>query len=132
MGAARRLEDGQNVAERRQEPPGSEHASKLSLRLYVAGHSSNATLALRNLTRFCEIWLRGRYELRVIDVLKEPQAAVADSIVATPTLLKDRPPPVARIFGTLGEPDELAELLGIDAAMKAPSIAARPPRSETR
>lgn len=81
------------------------------LRLYVAGRSSTGTAALRNLTRFCEVWLHGRYELRVVDVLKEPDLAAADGIVATPTLVKHAPLPIARVFGVLGDESQLMAAL---------------------
>ena len=123
---------GENVAEGTKGPPKAEHTSKYSLRLYVAGHSSSATLALRNLTRFCETWLKGRYELRVIDVLKEPQAAVADSIVATPTLLRDQPAPVVRVFGTFADAEELAAQLGIEHAAKDAPTDTRAPHARAR
>jgi len=82
------------------------------LHLYVAGRSSNGTAALRNLTRFCEVWLRGRYELRVVDVLKEPDLAAADGIVATPTLVRQAPEPSTRLFGVLDDELQLLSVLG--------------------
>ena len=50
------------------ENPSDAFPARLVLRLYVTGRSSNSSAALRNVTRFCERWLHGRYELRVIDV----------------------------------------------------------------
>jgi circadian clock protein KaiB len=102
------------VTERERNPPASDTRSKVALRLYIAGRSSNGALALRNVTRFCELWLHGRYELRVVDVLKEPDAAAADGIVATPTLMKHAPAPAVRIFGTLGNEEELIAALAIE------------------
>ena len=81
------------------------------LRLYVVGRSSTGTAALRNLIRFCETRLRGRYELRVVDVLKEPDLAAADGIVATPTLVKHTPEPSARVFGILANEGQLMAAL---------------------
>ena len=102
------------------------------LRLYVAGRSSTGTAALRNLTRFCETWLHGRYELRVVDVLKEPELASADDIVATPTLVKQMPEPSARVFGILGDEDRLMTALGIEGTPGVTRRAAtKPARAET-
>jgi len=86
--------------------------SKTQIRLYVAGRSANAVRALRNLTRFCEQRLHGAYELRVVDVLKEPEAAAADGVIATPTLIKETPDGIERIFGSLDDAAELERLLG--------------------
>jgi circadian clock protein KaiB len=102
------------VTEREQKSPRKDDKREYVLRLYVAGRSANSALALRNLTRFCELWLRGRYELRVIDVLKEPEAAAADGIVATPTLVKHEPAPPERVFGALTNEDELVAIFGIE------------------
>jgi circadian clock protein KaiB len=48
----------------------------------------------------------------VIDVLKQPQLAEDDKILATPTLIKILPPPVARIIGDLSNKEKV--LLGLD------------------
>jgi circadian clock protein KaiB len=61
---------------------------KYLLRLYVTGQTPNSTRALANLRRICEEQLEDSYELEVIDVLKSPQLAEDDKIIATPTLVK--------------------------------------------
>ena len=96
---------------------------KVFLRLYVAGHSNNGTIALRNITRFCEIWLHGSYELRVIDVLKEPHLASQDAIVATPTLVKHAPGK-ARLFGTLTDMEKLRAVIGESEGKPGPAVRA--------
>jgi circadian clock protein KaiB len=99
--------------------PPEKAPARYVLRLYVAGRSSNGALALRNLTRFCELRLHGRYDLRVIDVLKEPAAASSDGVVATPTLIKEAPLPAARVFGTLADAGELVAALAIESGAAA-------------
>ena len=69
------------------------------LRLYIAGQSARATNALRNLEAICEEHLSGRYEIEVIDLLKHPQLARGDQIVAVPTLVRRLPHPIERIIG---------------------------------
>jgi circadian clock protein KaiB len=54
------------------------------LRLYVAGQSARSSAALRNLEAICEQHLAGRYRIEVIDLLKQPQLARGDQIVAVP------------------------------------------------
>jgi len=50
--------------------------------------------------------------LKVIDVLKNPQLAEEDKILATPTLSKILPPPVRRIIGDLSDRERV--LIGLD------------------
>ncbi len=85
---------------------------KFQLRLYVVGQTPNSMRALENLKRICEEQLVGQYDLRVIDVLKEPQLAEEDKIIATPTLVKDLPPPLRKVIGDLSDRDKV--LVGLD------------------
>jgi circadian clock protein KaiB len=61
--------------------------------------------ALANLKRICEEHLEGRYSIEVIDLLKNPQLARGDQIVAIPTLVRRLPPPIRRIVGDLSNAD---------------------------
>ena len=45
--------------------------------------------ALKTLRNILETEFRGVYALKVIDVLKNPQLAEEDKILATPTLVQD-------------------------------------------
>jgi circadian clock protein KaiB len=74
---------------------------KYRLKLYITGATSRSRRAIANLRQICEEELGGRYELIVIDVLEDPQAAEADKVVATPTLVKELPMPTRRIIGDL-------------------------------
>jgi len=82
------------------------------LRLYVAGQSARASAALRNLEAICEEHLAGRYRIEVIDLLKQPQLARGDQIVAVPTLVRHLPPPMKKIIGDLSNQDRV--LVGLD------------------
>ena len=82
------------------------------LRLYVTGSSPRAETAIANLRRICEQELRGQYELQIIDVLKEPQLAEDEKILATPTLIKQLPPPLRRVIGDLSDTGKV--LLGLE------------------
>ena len=86
--------------------------SKYLLKLYVSGSSPRAAAALRNLRRICDEDLAGAYELEVIDVLKDPETAERDRILATPTLIKQLPPPLRRVIGDLSDKDKV--LLGLE------------------
>ena len=88
------------------------HPSKYVLRLYVTGSSPRAEVAIANLRRICEQELRGQYELQIIDVLEQPQIAENDKILATPTLIKQLPPPLRRVIGDLSDTEKV--LLGLE------------------
>ena len=82
------------------------------LKLYVAGNTPNSMRALKTLRNILETDFRGVYALKVIDVLKNPQLAEEDKILATPTLSKILPPPVRRIIGDLSDRERV--LIGLD------------------
>lgn len=82
------------------------------LRLYIAGTTSNAIAALGNLKAICEEHLKGRYSIEVIDLLKNPQLAEGDQILATPTLVRALPTPIKKIIGNLASSDRV--LVGLD------------------
>ena len=82
------------------------------LRLYVAGQTARAVAALRNLEAICEEHLAGRYRIEVIDLLKQPQLARGDQIVAVPTLVRHLPAPMKKIIGDLSNEERV--LVGLD------------------
>jgi len=84
-------------------------------RLYIAGNAANSALAMQNLESICRACLPGRYEIEQVDVFQEPERALADIIVMTPTLLKLSPKPVCRIIGTLSDSQSVLNLLGLAA-----------------
>lgn len=83
-------------------------------RLYIAGDTPNSAHALANLTALCDSQLRGRHEIEVVDVFREPCRALAERILMTPTLLKLSPAPVQRIVGTLAELRTVVLALGLE------------------
>ena len=82
------------------------------LRLYVTGTSPRAQVAIANLRRICEQDLRGQYDLEIIDVLEHPEVAESEKILATPTLIKQLPPPLRRVIGDLSDTEKV--LLGLE------------------
>lgn len=82
------------------------------LKLYVAGNTPNSMRALKTLRNILDTEFQGVYALKVIDVLKNPQLAEEDKILATPTLSKILPPPVRRIIGDLSDRERV--LIGLD------------------
>ena len=85
---------------------------KWLLRLYIAGNTAKSISALENLKRYCEHHLCDRYEIEVIDLLKHPQLAAGDQILAIPTLVRKVPVPVRKIIGDLSNEEKV--LVGLD------------------
>jgi circadian clock protein KaiB len=77
------------------------------LRLYVAGQTPKSLAAFSNLKRVCEEHMAGKYKLEVIDLLKNPQLAAGDQIVAIPTLVRKLPEPVRKIIGDLSNTERV-------------------------
>jgi circadian clock protein KaiB len=87
-------------------------APPYELRLYVAGQTRKSLTAFANLKKICEEHLAGRYRIEVIDLLKSPQLAKGDQILAIPTLVRKLPEPIKKIIGDLS--DTLRVLVGLD------------------
>jgi circadian clock protein KaiB len=83
------------------------------LRLYVAGPTPKSVTALRNIEQICETHLAGRYHIDVIDLMKNPQLAQSDQILAVPTLVRKHPTPVCKIIGTLSDTERVLGALAI-------------------
>ena len=82
------------------------------LRLYVMDTTAKSQTAFANLKKFCESHLKGRYHITVIDLLKQPQLAKGDQILAIPTVVRKLPKPVRTIIGNLS--DTARVLVGLD------------------
>jgi circadian clock protein KaiB len=83
-----------------------------NLRLYVAGQTPRSVAAIANLKKICEQHLPGRYEIEVIDLMKDPALAQRHQIVAIPTLIRQLPEPLKRIIGDLSNLEKV--LVGLD------------------
>jgi circadian clock protein KaiB len=86
--------------------------SKYVLRLYVAGMNPKSTQAIDNIKRICEEHLPGRYQLEVIDIYQYPIFAKDGQIVAAPTLIKELPPPLRKLIGSMADTERV--LVGMD------------------
>jgi len=82
------------------------------LRLYVMDQTPKSLTAFSNLTKFCESHLKGRYRITVVDLLKQPQLAKGDQILAIPTVVRKLPKPVRTIIGNLSDVQRV--LVGLD------------------
>ncbi len=80
-------------------------------RLFVSGHHANTERLLQKVHYFLEKALSQPYTLKVIDILKHPDRAETDQILATPTLLRIWPQPIRRIVGEIEHQEQLLRLL---------------------
>ena len=78
----------------------------------MAGETPRAAAALANLKKLCEEHLAGRYQIEVIDLLKNPRLAAGDQILAVPTLVRRLPTPMKKIIGDLSNEERV--LVGLD------------------
>ena len=82
------------------------------LRLYVTDSTPKSMTAFANLKKFCETHLKGIYRITVIDLLKQPQLAKGDQILAVPTVVRWLPRPVRTLIGNLSDTERV--LVGLD------------------
>ena len=82
------------------------------LKLYVAGNTPKSVTAFKNLKKYCEVHLKGKYRIEVIDLLKKPQLAEGDQIFALPTLVRKVPVPIRKIIGDLSNEEKV--LVGLN------------------
>jgi len=87
---------------------------KYSFRLFIAGDAPNSVQAFANLTEICKANLSDQCDIEVVDVFKEPERALAESIFMTPTLIKITPEPIQRIVGTLSLTSAALQSLGLE------------------
>ena len=86
--------------------------SKYRLKLYITGQTPRSRQAIDNLRRIMSEEMPDQYELEIIDILEKPQLAEDEKILATPTLIKELPPPLRRVIGDLSDKEQV--LLGLD------------------
>jgi circadian clock protein KaiB len=87
-------------------------AAAWELKLYVAGQTPKSLKAMANLKKICEEHLAGEYHIDVIDLVKSPQLARGDQILAIPTLVRKLPEPIRKIIGDLSNTERV--LVGLD------------------
>ncbi len=76
---------------------------KYILQLFITGILPNSTRAVINSKAICEQYLKGRYELEIIDIYQQPSLALTEEIIAVPVLIKKFPLPEERVIGDLSD-----------------------------
>jgi circadian clock protein KaiB len=82
---------------------GASSEDRYVLRLYVSGTTPQSTQAILNIKRICEVHLKDRYDLEVIDLYQQPGMTRTEQIFAVPTLIKSFPLPLRKLIGNLSD-----------------------------
>ena len=85
------------------------------LTLYVTGATARSLRAIANIKAICEEHLKGRYQLEVVDIYRQPELLQRDQIVAVPTLIKKLPAPLRLLVGDLSRTEQVLQGLGLVA-----------------
>ena len=86
---------------------------KYILRLFISGTQPNSSRAVINIKAICEKYLKGRYELEIIDIYQQPDLALSEEIIAIPLLIKRFPLPEERMIGDLSNTEKVLRGLQI-------------------
>jgi circadian clock protein KaiB len=86
------------------------------LKLYIAGQTAKSVTAFANIKKICEDHLKGKYSIKIIDILTNPRLAKGDQILAIPTLVRQLPPPLKKIIGDFSDTQKV--LVGLDIVPK--------------
>jgi len=89
------------------------------LTLYITGRALSSQRAVENLRRIMDQRSAGPYEISIVDVLEHPEEAETHCILATPTLIRESPPPARRIVGDLSDTDKVLVGLGLNSVNSA-------------
>lgn len=90
------------------------------LTLFVSGASDLSARAIANARTLCDVQLRGRCQLAVVDLHENPSALLRGRVFAAPTLVKSRPLPVRMFVGDLSFTDKVLQALELPAADAVP------------
>jgi circadian clock protein KaiB len=107
--------------ERFERPLAALEPEPYTLTLFVSGASASSAHAIANVREICDAHLSGRHQLTIVDLNQEPGTPGHHRILATPTLVKDRPPPRRLVVGDMS--DHVRILLALDLPIAAASPA---------
>lgn len=87
---------------------------EFELRLYITGATPNSVKAVANIQNICELYLKDRYALQIIDVYQNASLAQQEQIIALPLLIKKSPLPERKLIGDLSETEKVLKALGVE------------------
>jgi circadian clock protein KaiB len=105
-----KLSDGDATAEF--EAALEKKKTRYVLRLYIAGNNLRSQMAVDNVKKICEEYLKDRYELDVIDIYQDRTKNPVDLVLAVPTLIRKLPLPLRKIIGDMTRREKV--LVGLD------------------
>ena len=91
------------------------------LHLFITGATPNSARAVRNIKDICEQYLKGRYELLIVDIYQQPELAQREDLIGVPTLIKRSPGLVRRLVGDLSDRERVLKALGLSSAANGSS-----------
>ena len=91
-------------------------ATQVVLKLYVSGDGPRSQGAIRRLRELCS--LHQECQIEIVDVNRQPERAEQERILATPSLVRESPPPVRRIVGDLTDTTTVLMLLDLKEAIE--------------
>jgi circadian clock protein KaiB len=90
----------------------SRRTARFKFSVYIARPTDESDAALDRLRKICDEAIPRNYDIKVIDLSKNPELARDHDIVATPAVFRTLPAPVRRSIGNLTNKDKA--LLGLD------------------
>ncbi|MES2547704.1 MAG: circadian clock KaiB family protein [Pseudomonadota bacterium] len=73
----------------------------ISLKLYIAGQTARSILALNNIKKLTLDLPANAYQIDIVDLLKNPELASIDAIIAIPTTVRTDSEPTIKVVGDL-------------------------------
>lgn len=88
--------------------------------VFVVGRSApHSARAIHNVRHILERHLRGRYELKVIDLRDEPGLAAREQLIVIPAVVRKRPGPAVRVTGDFSDEAGVVGAFGIEVDLAA-------------
>jgi circadian clock protein KaiB len=107
----------QFALEQFQRAVGALQTEPYALTLFVSGASDSSANAIANVRELCDAHLSGRYQLEIVDLNQEPGLAREHHVLATPTLIRDRPLPTRMLVGDMSDHPRI--LVALDVRLNA-------------
>ena len=89
-------------------------AERTKFVMFISSDTLLSNRAVANIRRVADEYLRGDYDLELVDVLDDPETTDEYRILSTPTLIRERPLPRRLLTGDLSDRDRLVAALDFD------------------
>jgi circadian clock protein KaiB len=85
-------------------------------KIYVVEKNPSSKDLIKRIKTIFNNALSNNYTLEVVDILKNPEVAVRDNILASPTLIMEHPLPAKRVIGDISDENTLISMLNLSAS----------------